>query len=100
VFTYRCPSCGKQHTADRPFAGPFQATCLRCGVTIPVTRELVHGAAEAPVEHAITRRPPAVRTTRGADGGTTEEGPPGEDVLEEVPDDGAPEGEDEANAEG
>jgi hypothetical protein len=61
---------------------------------------LVHGAAEAPVEHAITRRPPAVRTTRGAGGGTTEEGPPGEDVLEEVPDDGAPEGEDEANAEG
>src|SRR5258708_6803064 len=47
MFSYRCPSCGKQHLIDTPFRQSFDAPCLRCREIIHVTKELVYGAGEA-----------------------------------------------------
>jgi hypothetical protein len=50
VFTYRCPSCGKQHTTESAFDQAFASRCLRCGAVFQVSEEVVHGA---PVSAAI-----------------------------------------------
>ncbi len=42
MFNYRCPSCGKHHTVEKNFEQPFESHCLRCGVRISVTEELIH----------------------------------------------------------
>jgi hypothetical protein len=79
VFNYRCPDCGKQHAASAPFEGDFQARCLRCGRSFPVTRDLVQvpagarGGAEAITTHPAARAAPAEDEGR-------------EEVLEEVED--------------
>jgi hypothetical protein len=66
MYTYRCPGCGKYHAAEGTFERTYPTTCLRCGVAIAVTAELVHQAASAarprptpaaPAEDAITRTP-------------------------------------------
>ena len=46
MFSYRCPSCGKQHRIDTPFEQTFDAPCLRCREIVHVTPELVYGATE------------------------------------------------------
>ena len=46
MFSYRCPTCGKQHRIDMPFEQSFDAPCLRCREIVHVTPELVYGAAE------------------------------------------------------
>lgn len=47
MFTYRCPACGKHHTADKNFEKAFEAKCLRCGSLIDVTPELIQQAPGA-----------------------------------------------------
>lgn len=66
MYTYRCPGCGKYHAAEGEFRQEYSTKCLRCGVSIYVTAELVHqssgaarlrAAASAPAEDAITKAP-------------------------------------------
>jgi hypothetical protein len=47
MFSYRCPSCGKQHRIDSPFQQSFDAPCLRCREIIHVNSELVADAGGA-----------------------------------------------------
>ncbi|HZV05949.1 MAG TPA: hypothetical protein VE999_12795 [Gemmataceae bacterium] len=41
MYSYRCPGCGKHHSVDGNFEQAFESTCLRCGVAISVTPELI-----------------------------------------------------------
>jgi hypothetical protein len=87
VFTFRCPGCGKQHTAEGPFEEPYTANCLRCGEAIRVTRAIIHVAgakAAAPLEEAITTSPDA----------------PGDDAITAQRPDGDPGDEEGAGAAG
>src|SRR6267154_1261610 len=36
MFSYRCPSCGKQHAAEKEPEATFTTKCLRCGWVIDV----------------------------------------------------------------
>jgi hypothetical protein len=47
VFTYRCPGCGKQHSENGPFEQAFEAKCLRCARTFPVTQDAIQGLSQA-----------------------------------------------------
>jgi hypothetical protein len=64
MFTYRCPSCGKQHTVDEAFEADFEASCFRCGETILVNEQLIHaknetgGPGRRLTKEAITALPP------------------------------------------
>jgi hypothetical protein len=68
MFTYRCPGCGKHHSVDKPFEQAFEAKCLRCGVQIAVTAELVHqtGAARSVVQSAPSRQEAIVQAPVGS----------------------------------
>lgn len=57
MYTYRCPGCGKHHTVDSDFKQDFESTCLRCGVVIPVTAELIQ-QSQSPAQPS---RPPSAR---------------------------------------
>jgi hypothetical protein len=66
MYTYRCPGCGKYHAAEGEFRQGYPTKCLRCGVAIAVTAELVHqssgaarlrAAAPAAAEDSITKAP-------------------------------------------
>lgn len=89
MFTYRCPGCGKHHAVDKIFEQAYETPCLRCGVHIAVTSELIHPSQNAsrtarsapPGEESITKAPSSAvqvadegsRDQEAVDAFTTEE---------------------------
>jgi hypothetical protein len=67
VFTFHCAGCKKQHVVSGPFTRPYQATCLRCGAPIQVTRDAVQVSEDAPPSRARkTASAPALRPKKPA----------------------------------
>jgi hypothetical protein len=92
MFTYRCPACGKLHTADQSFDKPFEAKCLRCAMAIPVTAELIHqtqaaaraGVTLPPRPELITKAPAASPAPLAPKGSSLAEAEVEEPVFEAV----------------
>ena len=58
MFTYRCPSCGKQHVAEKEPEAGFTATCLRCRGAIQVPGPALAAAGAPPSRSAASKEAP------------------------------------------